>query len=347
MTRNLKGMFFSILTAIGLLAVCSLNVKADSVSQTGFTFNIIYPDNQQSQKGYFDLKMKPGAKQTVELEVHNPDKKEITVLISLNSAKTNANGMIDYLDNSIKEDKSVVHHFEKIVTGPKKVKVKGKKTAKVKLTISMPKENYDGVILGGIILEKEETSKKERPVETTQVSNRYNYAVAMVLKETDVTLEPELSFNHISVENKVNTSRIDINFSNTVADFLNEMTVEVQISKKGSGGVLYETKKAHLRMAPNTLIDFPFEVNEALTYEAYEAHILVTAENKAWEWTEEFKVTPQKQKSVNEGLGDKKGLSWAIIVYICLFIIFLTLGIYLGIRQLSKRSRRKKKRRSR
>lgn len=111
----------------------------DPAGAAGFTYNIEYPDNQTSDKGYYDLLMKPSQSQTVSIELINPSKQPVTVLVGLNGAKTNKNGVVEYGDNSIDTDPSLKFDFEELVKGPESVTIEPGTSKKAEFEIKMPK----------------------------------------------------------------------------------------------------------------------------------------------------------------------------------------------------------------
>lgn len=317
----------------------------------GFYPTFEFPENQMAKDvGYFHLKMTPGQTQTIALTLNNPGKEAITVDISLNSAKTNANGVIDYGKTDIKNDPSLKFDFVDIVKGPESVEIAAGETKNVEFQIKMPETKYDGVIVGGIQFIKRNSAEKTDSG-GSKVRNVYAYLMGLKLQETDSTLQPDLKLNKVYAEQFNYRNAIMVNFSNTAATYVEEMTTEVQISKQGTSNVLYETKKTSMRMAPNTLIDFPIDMNgEKMVKGDYIADILVTSGEQKWKWSEKFTITAEEAANFNErdvGLVQEKGLDWKIIAFIflgllCLFgIIFFILRFIRKNKQVKKKNRTK------
>lgn len=302
----------------------------DPAGAAGFTYNIEYPDNQTSDKGYYDLLMKPSQSQTVSIELINPSKQPVTVLVGLNGAKTNKNGVVEYGDNSIDTDPSLKFDFEELVKGPESVTIEPGTSKKAEFEIKMPKTSYDGIVLGGIQLIRDDSKDKKEKVTGSQVKNKYMYIVGMTLRNSDKKVTPALELNKVYGEQFNYQNTIYVNYSNVNAAMLEDMSTEVQIMKKGSKTVLYETKKTDMRMAPNTHIDFPVSMNgEKMVAGEYTANILVTgADNIREEWTKDFTITKEEADQFNQrdvGLIEEKGVNWTLILSIAvgsvLFII--------------------------
>ncbi len=335
--------------------VCSpISAQADSKTEqakasTGksFTYNVVHPENQKSKVGYFDLRMTPGQKQTVKIELTNPSDKKISVGISLNGVKTNGNGVLEYGPTSIENDKSLKYDFVNIVKGAEKVDIPAGETVPLELAIDMPEASFEGVISGGIEMKQlpDETEEKK---EQTGIVNEYAFLVGMLLSETDQPVEPEMAMNRVYAELENYRNAIFVSMSNIKPEYLNEVTTDVQIMKKGSDEVLYDKKKASMRIGPNNMIDFPVSMNgDKMVPGDYVAHVLVVSGEKRWEWTENFKITDEEADKFNSqdvSLLQERGIDWKLIGMIVAGVIVAVLIIFFIVRSVNKKKKRSKKR---
>ncbi|WP_271491210.1 DUF916 and DUF3324 domain-containing protein [Enterococcus sp. 5H] len=316
----------------------------------GFTYKVVKPENQRSSVGYFDLRMNSGQKQTAVIELANGSDEEITIGVSLNGAKTNGNGVIEYGPSAIEKDKSLKYDFIDIVTGPKEVVLPPKSMVPLNLEIAMPESSFDGYISGGIQL-KQLTKDEKKDTEKTGITNEYAFLVGMLLSETDTVVEPNLELNKVYAGLANYRNAIFVNFSNIEAAYLEDMTVDVQIMKKGSEEVLYDTKKAGMRMAPNSLIDFPVEMNgDRMVPGDYKAHILVTADDKKWEWTKDFTITDEEADKFNDqdvSLTQERGIDWKLIAGIVGSVLAVVVIIFLLVRFVQKKKLQNQKKQKR
>ena len=73
--------------------------EADDNMNTKFTVKPNIPENQaKNTQSYYDLIVKPGQKQEVELSLINKTDEELTIDLNLANAVTNDNGLIVYND---------------------------------------------------------------------------------------------------------------------------------------------------------------------------------------------------------------------------------------------------------
>lgn len=313
----------------------------------GFFYEVKYPENQQSDTGYFDLKMAPNQKQTLQVELKNLSDQEMTINVNLNGTKTNSNGVLEYGPNNIEQDASMKFDFTKIVTAPEKVTLAPKENKLLEIDVNMPTTSYDGIILGGLQLQQEEAKDKETSSNAggANIVNKYAYIIAIVLQETTVEVQPELVFNHIEAKQLNYRNTIFVNLSNKEAALLKNLTTEVQISRKGSQEILYETKTKNMKVAPNSVIDFPVSLNgEAMVAGDYVAQITAVSNEKEWSWTKEFTITKKQADKFNQddlGIIEKPGINWIMIVAVAAGILILIIMVYMIIRQMKKQKKKR------
>ena len=332
------------------LILSPVSFASEEADATSFTYNVVFPDNQMKKDiGYYHLKMSPSQEQTLQIELSNPGKEKTTVDISINGAKTNSNGVIEYGENNIRNDKSLKYEFKDVVTAPDKVTLNPGESKQVDIKIKMPETSYDGVLAGGIqLIQEGQADSKEN--KGAMVINEYAYVIGMLLQETDKEVKPALEFNQVRVGQSNYKNSVYIDYSNKEAQFVNNMTTEVQISKKGENLVKYEHKQSAMRMAPNSFIAFSVSMNgERMEAGDYTAHILVTADDGIKEeWTKDFTITKDEADKFNErdvGLVQEKGFDWKLITLIVVIFFVLVAGISYWVASTRKKKTTKKKKR--
>lgn len=323
-------------------------VKAENTPPAtgGFSYKVNYPDNQiKKDLGYYHLKMTPGQQQEVSITFTNSSTEKIIVDVSLNSAKTNSNGVIEYGDNELVIDDSMKFNFEEIVKADKKLELEPGTTKDLVLSIKMPETSFDGVIAGGIKFM--EAGQEDNPGNKgAMVVNEYAYIIGMILQETEKEVKPEFKYNSVSAGQSNFRNAILVNYSNIQSEYVEDMTVEVQITEKNKEMVLYEKKQTKMRMAPNSQIDFPVSMmGEQMKPGMYTAKILVTAKGDIrQEWTEDFEITQKQADTFNErdvGLLQEKGIDWKLIILIVVGIIIMIAIVFVIIVMIRKRNSKK------
>ena len=351
MKNKIKNKVQLLLVALVSLVFISFSQLVEAAEDSvGFSFDLKMPENStKPDAGYYDLMMQPGQEQELEISFSNNTDKPVIIEASINGAKTNRNGLVEYGDSSIENDASLKNDFKEIVKGPEKINLKANETKDIKYSIQMPKEKYDGLIVGGLQFVKKMENDK---AEGTQIVNRYAYVVPIILRETEITLTPDLKFNQVSATSENGRNSIVLNFSNIVATYVKDVTVDVSVTKKGSSDVLYSRKQNAMLMAPNSFMDFYVSLNgEKMIAGKYTAHVLVTGSDKEWQWEEDFTITEKEAKKFNEqdvNLSDEGNFNWQIVLII-LAIVVAFVAIFLMINKkylTTKKSSRKKKKKN-
>ncbi|EOL49880.1 DUF916 and DUF3324 domain-containing protein [Enterococcus caccae] len=269
----------------------------------GLSYELLYPENQTNKNlGYFDLTVQSENKQTVSLKLYNSLDKELTVQVNLNTAKTNNIGRVEYGLNNLKKDPSLKHGFTALVKGPEQVVIPPKSSQRLELAISLPKNVADGLIAGGIQLQPIDTDEINSRGKKDIVVNEFAFLIGMLLRVGDTShIKPELKLNKTYIAFKDKKSHFFVNMSNVQPVYLEMMAIEVQIRKANKSNTLFEYYKKDMRMAPNSMIDFPVDLaDKGLNAGKYTAQINVSSKNGGnWSWTEDFSINTLEAERIH------------------------------------------------
>lgn len=94
-------------------------------------------------------------------------------MIEPNTAITNQNGVIDYSKHGHKKDSSLKYAFSDLISPKQEIVIKGNETKKVPFTIQMPKESFDGIILGGFYVQ--EINKEDKRKKIIKFKSKMNF----------------------------------------------------------------------------------------------------------------------------------------------------------------------------
>ncbi|ALS38711.1 hypothetical protein ABID30_001203 [Enterococcus rotai] len=350
MKKKIISLLFGLVYIISFICPMHTFAEEDTSATSGFSFEVIRPENQKNTEvTYYDLLMKPGQKQTVQIKMNNSSDKEIKVSVKRNSAKTNSLGVIEYGPSEIKKDTSLQYDFAEVVQATEEVTVPANGSTLLDLAISMPESSFEGYISGGIQLQQLDDEGVKKESESGMVVNKFAYLVGMLLSESETKkIQPDMQLNKVYAGLDNFRNAVFINFSNIKSVYTEKMTVTVQVTRKGSDEVLFDTKKANMRMAPNSMIDFPVSMNgERMEAGDYRAKILVTTEDGGrWSWDQEFKITNEEAEKYNEQdltLIQSGGINWLLIALMVGSLLLLIIIIFLIIRYVKKKKEKAKK----
>lgn len=356
----MKKLFYFLTCSFSILFVMfsvSTPVQAADTMNVGVT--AIIPDNQiDKSKTFFDLLMKPGQEQDLEVKLTNTSDQDRTVKVEVNPATTNDNGVADY---SVKEteknrDSSLKISMADIATTENEVVVPKNSSINTKIHLKMPNEAYKGIVAGGIRVSEKDSEKKEVKKENSggvQINNKFVFVVGLQLRTEESLdgLEPDLILDKSKIKPKQVNYRnfVGINLQNNQPVFIRELEVEAKIYKKGSKEVLHETKKTAMKMAPNSNFNFGVDwENKPLVEGDYVASVRAYSKDydKEWKWeNQEFHIDAETAKKLNEkavGL-EKDNKKLYIMIGIGLLLLLLLIILLLILRNKKEKARRKAK----
>ena len=260
-----------------------------SAAELRFSVETEIPENQiDKTKTYFDLMMKPGQEQILKVRAANSTDENLVIDVSVKSATTNSNGVIEYGESLTALDKSAPADLSEII----QLKDGGES---VELRVKMPKEEFSGQLAGGITFSEKVDETKDKQKENTNglaIENRYAYTVAVLLRENETVVQPELSLEKVEPTQRNARSVISATLLNHEAAYLQSMKVTANVKNKKTNNVILEKEQEDMQMAPNSIFNFPipYEENEM------EAGTYVLAMWKAQEKNGNLRKNLQSQK---------------------------------------------------
>ncbi|KAF1299366.1 hypothetical protein BAU15_01590 [Enterococcus sp. JM4C] len=326
-------MLLGIFCVIGWGATVQAAEKSDDMA---YTVTAKLPDSQvNSSVSYFDLQLSPGSKETVALHIKNSGTEKSTYTIRVNQATTNKNGVIDYSGTPEKLDGSLKYQLADIVSPAKKeITIDAGKEMDVPFEITMPAEKFEGIILGGFYVQKQNKEQvKEKTDEAVMINNRYAFVVGLSLQNAEDNREPDLRL--VTAKAGLNNSYTAVlaNFQNPMTKILRKLAIQAAITKKGQQEVLYKVDKSGMAMAPNSNFDLPISLNkETIKPGTYTLHVNASAEDQKYKWTftKDFTIKADKARKLNEKAVEvKKNHTWLIYVIVGIFILLLIIIVLL------------------
>nr|WP_242700704.1 DUF916 and DUF3324 domain-containing protein [Enterococcus sp. DIV0212c] len=307
--------------------IFSIHIEANAADMN-FSVEANIPENQvDKSQTYFDLRMKPEQKQDISITIKNSSDQPATFSVVPHIAVTNQNGVIDY-GKELTKDPSLKHGITDIISGDTKYTLKAKETKKAVFHLKMPKDSYDGIILGGFQIKKEEKKSEKEEKQAVQIKNQYAYVIGIKLTETEKNVEPELLLNKVKPGLQNYRTVVTANLQNTQPVIVSGLSVNAKVTQKSGDTVLHKTEKKEMSMAPNSNFDFPISWdNQELKAGKY--HLSLVAEDKngnKWELEKDFEIKGKDSKVLNkEAVEVKKNYTLWIVEAIISFVIIVLL----------------------
>ncbi|MDR2610466.1 MAG: DUF916 and DUF3324 domain-containing protein [Clostridiales Family XIII bacterium] len=275
----------------------------------GFSVHAQIPENQINKNlTYFDLHMKPGAKQTLTVSLINDSKKPLTVDVGAISASTNRNGIIDYRTPDIKDKTLKVPFSEISHVVDDTVTIPAGGTAAAHIEITMPAGVYDGVALGGIVITKKpdkdsasgSTSRKKHDNFDVSIKNEYSYIIGVKLRETEVPVSPDFEYEKVEAGLANYKLAVIHHIRNKEAAIVKDMRLSIKVYK-GKEETPYIDFEKTVDMAPNSVMPIGTETGRRKFDPGdYLSKVRLAIGDKIWEFEKSFTVTEAEAKELNE-----------------------------------------------
>ena len=263
----------------------------------------IIPENQRGgQNSYFDLVLEPGQKQTLYLELVNHALEEKTFLIEVATAITDGGGTVSYQQRSDDfSDDTVKYPLENLVTAPNEITIEPEGKIAVPIEIKMTYDHFTGIIAGGISVREKSNVLEINEDASVSIINEYSYSVAVLLRQSEEVVNPELKLNRVHPNQRNFKNVICANLQNTEAMYVNEMEIMAQVKKGKDSQPLFEKRTTNLQMAPNSNFDFivPLE-GEPFVPGDYVLNLEVKANNGHWMFQREFTISKEDATNYNQ-----------------------------------------------
>ncbi|NSO75941.1 DUF916 and DUF3324 domain-containing protein [Enterococcus faecalis] len=293
-----------------------------SAAELRFSVETEIPENQiDKTKTYFDLMMKPDQEQILKVRAANSTDENLVIDVSVKSATTNSNGVIEYGESLTALDKSAPADLSEIIQlkdGGESVELPAK-SEKVDETKDKQKENTNGLA----------------------IENRYAYTVAVLLRENETVVQPELSLEKVEPTQRNARSVISATLLNHEAAYLQSMKVTANVKNKKTNNVILEKEQEDMQMALNSIFNFPipYEENE-MEAGTYVLAMTVEGSGKKWQFTKEFTISKEEAKTFNEkDVTVKKTESKLIYLLIGLLLLLLIICLFIILRLKKQKNR--------
>lgn len=212
--------------------------RAEEEPPLGFELEAVIPTTQiDKEKKYFYLKVEPNVPQTVEVKVTGTSEKPAKVKVFMANAITSEGGTVAY-KAGVEKDPTLTESIEEIVTvSDPEFEIKKGEERTVTLTITPPKESFEGIKLGTVYFQQENAEDSE---EKKAITSAYSYRVGMILAEKEEDYSNSKTLNLLSAEAELSRSfkTIQLEFQNPEPKMIADVTMTASIIDKKTGKVV-------------------------------------------------------------------------------------------------------------
>lgn len=291
--QKMWGLFLIAVILFGVLA------SPAAANSAGFSASPRIPENQKKGSGYFNLAMTPGQEQDLLIAVENQGDQEITISVEAFTAITNSNGLISYSEIGMM-DESLTHSFSELATvQTPELKIAPHSAENAVISIKMPEEQFDGIVLGGIQILKKLT--QEELMQSDAVAHQYSYAIGAILSETDTPVEAEFQPGDVTVELVNERAAIVTEIRNVKSAMIKGVELVNEILS-ADGSVMMAVSLPNAEFAPNSVLRLSQLDEDGVGLAAGEYISRTTMHYNGQQWTNDsaFSIEPSAAQEVNE-----------------------------------------------
>ncbi|MHC5251650.1 DUF916 and DUF3324 domain-containing protein [Listeria kieliensis] len=339
--KKAVGFFLSFV----LICLIGVTTKVHAV-ELNFAAETQIPSNQIDKKqSYFNLKMKPGQKQTLTIKLHNDTDEAVVINPLIHSATTNMHGVVEYGETATKADKTLPYSLDDLIKVTKEVTVPAKKSVDLKLNVTMPDKPYEGLLAGGVTLEEKKKKTGQKENKGLSIENKYAYVIGITLQESDKEVKQDLKLHEVKAGQTNARNAILFTLQNPTSTYLNRFEIDAKITREGKSETLYKTSQKNMQVAPNSHFTYPVPLNgEALKPGDYTLHLKAKSSKESWQFTKNFQIKRDEANKLNEkDVTLESPNYWWLIALIAAAVVVIGLVIFF----IWRHKKKKKKRRAR
>ena len=354
-TNSMVKSFIRIVVTMALVLIflfaSTITVSAEL---GGFSVTPVFPDNQLPEtRGFFDLMVTAGSQQEIAIEISNPGDVEATFTVSLITASTNRNGIINYTGPG-QTDETMRHSFSEIATiiqDDGSITVPPGEVVNVPILIDIPAEGFDGIILGSVHVLLDVTD--EQIAASGMIVNRFAHVLVVRLSERDTEIPVEFILGNVTPEIVNYRVSIVAEVRNPQPRLVMGALAHAQVYLAGSEYPVFARSNVIVDFAPNTV--FPFTMVDDIGYGLqagdYVARIQIEHEGLSWDFEYSFVIAPQAATALNiEAINVQTApqpqvavsLSESFPIWIIIVAVFAGTSVILAIVSFVKKKRKDK-----
>lgn len=330
-----KNLFYVLLLFIVVSMGHSIPVLAtDEKDNLGYTVSMVQPKTQIDPKqSFFYLQTRPNEPQEIEVRVKSTKKEKVTIKIYGQNAITGNKGTIDYTEDLTDQDSSLTFPITEMihVTTPE-ITVGNFEEKTVKITITPPKEGYEGIKMGALVFALDQGEEQQNGVMT-----KFSYRIGLITSESGDEFNNGKTLNLIDAKASIKRGKkmVLARVQNPEPKTIEGLTIYAEVTKKGSNTVVKKKEVTNYALAPNSHVDFELDWGtNTLASGNYVITLSMHNTYQEWRLTKDFTITGEQAKAINEDSAFKIVTpQWLQIAAIFLLLLTAVNGIWLIMRR--------------
>ena len=290
----IKKLLIVLFLLIGAYLLYGNEAEATS-NYPAFSVSPIDPDTKETLNGYYDLELAPDEERVLMLRLHNTSKEPMTLVIELNNAWTNDNGLPTYTYKK-EIDRSMKYPFSTIAkTEESEIYLAAHEEKEIRVQVKMAKEPFKGQILGGIRISQAENKQASKGA----VEHDYAYVIGTIVQQNKAKLSPIIDLLAVKPTQINGNNAISATIQNKEATIVRELSVDAKVYNNDKQ-LCYERQENAMRMAPNSAFDFSISSEAMKLMPGTYVYVLKgSADGEEFTFKKEFTISAKEANSYN------------------------------------------------
>ncbi|WP_430606654.1 hypothetical protein IGJ55_002753 [Enterococcus sp. AZ170] len=305
------------------------------------------------EKDYFYIKTTPGVEQQVKVTVTGTSEEPVKVKVSTVNGSTSEAGTIDY-SPGVKSDSSLKDSIEEITTiDSPEFELKKGEVKTVSITIKPPIDSYEGIKLGTIYFEREQTEEQKKQA----IKSSYSYRIGLLLSESDEEYSNSKQLNLIEVKPELKRAKktIQVTLQNPEPKMIADFSLTASVVEEKSGKVVKKKQLKEGAMAPSSQFSYAIDWGlDPIPAGNYLVKIDAESRYDQWHLEKKFTISAEQAKKMNDETLYKLTLpEWAYWGTGIVAVLLVVDGSYVFLRnrkwkkELIRQTKRKKEKKGR
>ncbi len=291
----MRRLFLWYVVCIGWFSMFMNSIIVEATSLDSFEATITIPDSQTNKElMYYDLLLEPKKSEKLSLEVKNTSEQELSLALAFHRAVNNTTGAIIYSDSDQGKSNTAKFDIEKLVQiSDEQVTLKPNEAKTIQLQVTMPNEEFAGVLAGGLHIQQIGTDEFEG-----NVQNLFAREIALLLRNNMDTVVPAFKIDSAAALQENGRNAVTLVIENTEPTYVRNVEVSYEILQEKTS-IIQDQKT--MNFAPNTQMHYFIPLNgEAFEPGTYTVQTTIeTDDGKIWEGSPTFTIEADKAKEYN------------------------------------------------
>lgn len=345
--KQLKLFLASLLIFVGGFMISETSQTQAASSGADFTISPVLPEAQADQKlSYFSLTTEAAQTYPLTVTISNLNQQKAqNFQVELATASTTGSGKISYMPVKAKRDASALTTLPELALDQPtthKITVPAGGKQEVTFTVTMPKNNIVGTVLGSIYVRRLDNNSKND--QTIGIQNRFAMTIPVMLQQKDAPkILPVLAINSVKQSASGGAAILTAAVHNSKPVMFGQISLKSEVFKKGSSKALITQTDQNLEMAPNSVMPYKIQTGgQALAPGRYVLKMRLTSGKKTYHLEKEFGISIDQRQATEQQLVQVNRktwwLWWAIGGGLLLIIVGLIILLIYRRRQAQKKN---------